>query len=305
MRRPARDLTIGTVGVLCLLLIGRPATAGAGQGGDLAVSRELMNMVLRGPGVALGDTFDLRNAAPADFPSELLPPGSKVGAAGVAASATVVVAIAPDAPEAVRLNETKRISELGWTIASPVRGGLVAAPAGTPIVFCRRTDFAYVGFVARAEGGSYVRIGVTKEPGRSCAAVPSVTLSTAANVPSMVPPPGARSFGGGGGGSNDSWYSSMRLETTQSPSDVEAHYLKQLTAAGWKIVGKRLAGSDTSLVRFSFETPDGQALTGMLTVTSFPNTRALDVNVRVIRDLPARTPPPMNLPPMNPPPAVK
>lgn len=82
-------MVLRTVVVFSLLLLSTARIAA--QGNVETVPRDLMAVLLRGPGIPPGEGFDLRvGGPPADFPSDGLPQGTEVGVTAASRNALLV-----------------------------------------------------------------------------------------------------------------------------------------------------------------------------------------------------------------------
>src|SRR5262245_58869457 len=218
---------LASVSVYALLVC---AGLSAAQNAPDAVSKELMTVLLRGPGMALGDKFDLQiGMAPQTFPIDLLPPGSEIGAAGVSDRGMVVVGVAPDFNEAGRWKEMTRLEALGWGAMTLMPRGFLPTSASATQTVCRGGDLAILAVVPRSARGSFVRVSLTREPGRSCPVRPPMPSGMAdVGIPAMFAPEGTKLRPSGGGGSNDASYVSGRLESPLAMRDIARHYIPQL-----------------------------------------------------------------------------
>ena len=251
--------------------------------------REL-TALLPGAGRASGEEFDLRiGVAPEDFPKDLLPPGTAIGASAISDRATVVVGTNADLTTAGRAREPMRLASIGWNNVMPVRRGFTSGPGDFPLSVCRDVDFASVTFVDRPAGGSFVRVTLTKDPRRSCVPRPDLGFNFPdVPIPSLIAPPGARVTGGGGGGGNDEMYSRTVLDTAMTAQAVMAHYSAQFEAAGWKIDSRANDDNNVCVTRFAITSRIGDAVTAVVTVTALKGTTRFDLTLSVIRNLPSR-----------------
>jgi hypothetical protein len=100
-------------------------------------------------------------------------------------------------------------------------------------------------------------------------------------LPELRPPPGVKlqpqgSFGGGG-----SWTSEARAQTEMPVRDLEAHFAKQLAAAGWRRIG---GTADETTGWSSWEVPKPGNRRGFLLILSpFPGWRSLLVRAETLR----------------------
>jgi hypothetical protein len=94
-------------------------------------------------------------------------------------------------------------------------------------------------------------------------------------LPELRPPPGVKLQPLGGGGGGGRWTSEARAQTEMPVPELEAHFAKQLAAAGWR----RIAGTADDTVGWSsWEVPKPGNWQGFLLVLSpFPGWRSLSV----------------------------
>lgn len=100
-------------------------------------------------------------------------------------------------------------------------------------------------------------------------------------LPELRPPPGVRMQPQGSGGGAGSWTSSARAQTEMPVPELEAHFAKQLAAAGWsRIAGK----ADDTTAWSSWDVPKPGNWRGFLLVLSpFPGWRSLMVRAETFR----------------------
>jgi hypothetical protein len=101
-------------------------------------------------------------------------------------------------------------------------------------------------------------------------------------LPELRPPPGVKMQSQGSGGGGGSWTSSARAETEMPVPELEAHFAKQLAAAGWS----RIAGNaDETTGWSSWDVPKRGNWGGFLLVLSpFPGWRLLQVRAETFHD---------------------
>jgi hypothetical protein len=248
------------------------------------ISRDVVAVLLQGPDVAPGEAFDLRmGAAPAGFPADLLPTGTRVAATATTSKATTVVGTLARFAQADRPAFESSLARSGWIDEEARPRGLNATAQGTPIVVCRGADFATVTFTPREPTGTFVRASIVKDETRRCAARPVSTFGDVP-MPSLRPPSGAESSGAGIGGNSNAMYSSVRLRTAQPVETIASHYASQLTAAGWKVEGHTAEEKSIAVTRLSGSSTTGEPLSGMLVVTSLASADQVDVLLRVVRN---------------------
>lgn len=249
-----------------------------------AVSDDVMSVLQRGPTSLPGDSAELGvGPAPQGFPKEVLPPGAEVGAAAISARMTMVVAIASDLTVEDRLKEPSRLAATGWISAVPMPRGFASGPADRPITVCRGIEFVSMTYLERTAGGAFVRASLTSDPRRPCVARPDATFADL-DLPVLIAPPGAKTTGGGAGGGADAMFSQTRLDTTLTPREVAAHYVRQLEAVGWKVEGRANEGDMVSVTRLSITSRIGDAMTAVLTIAALPGTSSLDLTLKFVRN---------------------
>jgi hypothetical protein len=92
-------------------------------------------------------------------------------------------------------------------------------------------------------------------------------------LPELRPPPGIKLQSQGSHGGGGSWTSEARAQTEMPVPDMEAHFAKQLTAAGWRRIG---GAADEATGWSSWEVPKpGNWLGFLLVVSPIPGWRAL------------------------------
>lgn len=145
------------------------------------VSREVMTLLMSGPGMTSGQ-FELRvGAAPDDFPLELLPPDTTIDASAIASGASTVVGANTSLTASDLFAQLPRITAAGWSNAGPPIRGFVNRAVSMALAVCRNQEFAVINFMPREAGGVFARVTVRHE--RSWVAFGS---STAVNPASVV-----------------------------------------------------------------------------------------------------------------------
>jgi len=265
--------------VLAPFVRGEPMAAP--QSGE-AVPREAMALLLAGPEGFGARPFDLRvGSAPAGFPADLLPTSALIRVSAGVEGLSAVVAAVTRFSLAERLAFEERLEATGWI--NPLQpAGFSPREVRPSLSVCRGDRFATLSFLSRSEGGSWIRVSVTTEPGRSCLAQASAP-ATNVPLPSMSVPPGARSGRASMGGTADASYSAIRLETPQTVEAVGAHYVSQLAAAGWTVEGQTSDAAAMSVTRLRSPGPAGTAVTAVLVVTAVAGSDEVDVLLRLVQ----------------------
>jgi hypothetical protein len=245
---------------------------------------DVMSVLQRGPTSLPGESAEIGvGPAPEGFPKEVLPPGAEVGAAAISPRMTTVVALVPGLSLEGRLREQARLAVAGWISAVPTPRGFASGPADRPITVCRGIEFVSIAYLDRAAGGAFVRASLTNDPRRPCIARPDATFADL-DLPVLVAPPGAKTTGGGAGGGADAMFSQTRLDTTLTPREVAAHYVRQLESAGWKVEGRANEDDMISVTRLSITSRIGDAMTAVLTIAALPGTSSLDLTLKFVRN---------------------
>jgi len=251
------------------------------------IPADVVQILMKSGGLLLGsDPVDLRvGPPPADFPLDVLPAGSQVAVTAVSPTrGTTVVAATSKEPEAAWADFETHLGTPGWQLAGPVMRGFAARSLELPISVCRDAMFGAVSFYPRAQGGSYVRVTITKDPRRVCSTSPIQAAFADVVIPAMPPPPDAKTVGGmGGGGSLDYLTSAVRLETTMKASDLVAYYARHFTMTGWH-VEERMEGKTVAAATLTVTSKTGDRVTGYLMAVALQGTGDLDVSLRIVRN---------------------
>jgi hypothetical protein len=93
----------------------------------------------------------------------------------------------------------------------------------------------------------------------------------ASMLPRLKPPPGVKLHPQGGGGGGGRWKSEAWAQTEMAPMELEAHFAKQLEAAGW---GRMSGSADETFAWSSWLIPDSGEWRGVL--LGWPRFRAGD-----------------------------
>jgi hypothetical protein len=235
---------------------------------------------------AIGDSSGTIQAGPppADFPLAVLPPGAQPIATAIsAANGTTVIATAPDIDAARLRAHYMSLVSAGWTEVGPPVRGFVTTAVPQQFNVCRGADFVVLAAYPRQEGGSYLRATVIRDTRRACFTPPIVSMADV-DIPMLTAPDGVRLFGPSSSGGLDSQTSMVRAA---SPAPVRAladHFESQLSAAGWKVIGRARVRDAMSMTIFALTSRNGDALTGWLGVTALGDDGDTDVVLRIVRN---------------------
>ena len=257
-------LVLSMLAVASALLLAAPGAARAQPAPppeDAAMLRELAERLLippypGPPGVDLPPARLLAGAIPADLPLELpFPPGARLigsvvrpslsgGPAGpMVGEGVEVVLDTPDAPSAVIAfyDRALRAQGLFPPIFSPGRrpgGFLPTAGGGMPTFYCQSAGgpFVEIVAVARRDRPTDLRLRLQDFPG-PCSVPPGpppVQGPPPDPLPPLEAPAGVSILPSGSGGSPFQRVSDAVAESDLSAAALEAHYARQLEAAGWQ-----------------------------------------------------------------------
>lgn len=256
------------------------------------IPKELVTLLLRGPGMGSQDNFDIRIGAPGNFPKELLPDGATAAVSTVSERATTVVAEAPQLTDDLRAYQRK-VESAGWLMTGSMtpRGGLVSSTFEAPLMFCQGDRYASIYLSNRPAGGRYARILLTTDPRRgSCQPVPRYggpQFFADVTLPRMLPPEGSRGMAGAGSSmGSDHFEQRLRLQTPLEPAAVARHYADQLARDGWKIEG-RGDGQGFAIARLTKSSDLKEVIVANIIVNAMPG-GDLDVSFRLMRTDPNR-----------------
>jgi hypothetical protein len=266
-----------------------PALAQQGQGASAAAG-PAVNLLRAGPPGSTGlGPIDIVASPPDTFPKELVPASAAVAAVGVSGPSTVVVGLLSAAPfDSIRFVWT--LEDAGWTRMTPVRAGFL--PAGPPLAttMCRTGTFATISLLTGVGTDRYIRIAAGPNPQRSCAPVGNLRPLSDVPIPLLELPPGTRTSGAGGGGSFDEIESWIRLENSAGVAALAAHFIPQLTDAGWTVVGGSVGDGALSVTRLTSRSKAGDPVTAVLTFVALDGTPSIEAVLHVIRNKPSRGP---------------
>jgi len=285
-----RARVVGGVLALVCLAPGIALRAEGPQGGASSerVSREVMALLMSGPGMTSGN-FELRvGAVPDGFPADLLPPGTTIEASAIAAGATTVVGANPSLVLSDLFMQVPRMTAAGWSNVGPPMRGFMNRPAGMGLSLCRNQEFAQVTFTPREAGGVYARVTIRNEPRQTCGSRPDFNFPDV-TIPVLVAPADATVVGGGGGGGSlDEMHSRSRIETASPLRAVMAHYVAQIERAGWTESGRATQGNEMAVTRFRTTSRLGDEVTAVLLITRLGTGRQLDLLLSIARNEPSR-----------------
>ncbi|MEZ5316056.1 MAG: hypothetical protein R2752_01500 [Vicinamibacterales bacterium] len=274
--------------ILAVLLTCAGATGAIAQTSTLTsggtVPSDVMAVLLQGSDVGSGRAFDLRiGSAPAAFPADLLPAGTRVNATAVGPQATTVVGTLTSYVAADQPAFEAMLTSAGWIEMVSRPKGFTAIVQGVPLTLCRGAEFATVSFAPRMPSGMFVRASVATDASRTCAA-PHMSDFSDLPLPSLRPPAGTESSGAAIGGTPDATYTTVRLATTRPVDQIAAHYRDQLTSSGWRVEGEATENGAMSVTRFSTASTGGDPMSGMLVVTALGQSGQVDVLLRLVRN---------------------
>ena len=209
---------------------------------------EVVTVLVEGPGLSLTGRYTLFTGTPPNFPTDFLPAGIDVKGGATSGTFTVLVAYAGTSADAALVVDETRLMRTGWFAGGVPAGVFTGQPVAAPKTFCREAEFVLVATVPARSGGHFLRISVPKDAPRPCVARP-VRMITGANVPALTPPSGAKMLGSSGGSGGHGTHALTRIQADQSPAELLDHFLRQLSASGWALDGKRLEADWISVAR--------------------------------------------------------
>jgi hypothetical protein len=275
--------------ILSFVLASGVAVAQSSQTTD-TIPKELVTLLLRGPGGYPGENFDIKIGAPANFPSDLLPTGVTPAVSTTSDRMVTVVAEAPRLTAADLLRHERALTAAGWTNPSSMSmRGLMSSTMAPAMQICKGDQYATVSYATRPAGGMYVRISLTTDPRRgSCVAMarPMVFFADV-DLPQLFPPATAQAINAGSSSSPDSHEQRIRLETKLSTDAVVSHYTEQLTNAGWKREAS-LPGDGIAVAKLTSISTTKEAVVALITATTIPGATQMDVTLRLLRVDPNR-----------------
>jgi hypothetical protein len=278
MRRPL--LTIVVTSAFCF-----PVQA---QG----VPKDLVNLLMRGPGMSPNDNFDLRIGAPPAFPRELLPRGVTAAASTVSERMIVVVAEAPDLSGRDLSQHERDLTAAGWTnLSSMGMRGLVSSNMMQSSNLCKGEQYVTTTYSQRTGGGLNLRVAVTTDPRRGpCmpAGLRPSSYFADVDLPNLSPPERSRVMGSGSGSSNDRYDQNVRIETKLDAQAVVKHYGDQLEQAGWKRE-TRAGGPGAAFAHYTTVSTTKETVVAIIVAAALPGATQVAVNLQLLRVDPARS----------------
>jgi hypothetical protein len=187
---------------------------------------------------------------PDDLPPELIDRtelrflGSVVRRRAGALVGAEMVFDGPSEPEVVVANYEAVLVGLGWQRLDqprpPSGGGFEGGGFGetTLLVDSEESAIIFLHATDREDGGAELR--VRYEPAHAQEMVANIGRGMRHEesiLPKLKPPPGVKFQPEGTGGGGGRWKSDARAQTEMAPMKLEAHFAKQLEAAGWGRVG--------------------------------------------------------------------
>jgi hypothetical protein len=271
---------------------------------DPALLRELAERALSPPysgPVGEPQTVQLLpGAVPDDLPFALpRPPGSRLlgsvvrtsfgpGPGGPMRGENVEIILdAPGAPSEIVSAFEGALAEQGWSVpdlGGPGRpGGFVPTAVAASLTLCRsdRGPWLTLNVFPRPPGPNDVRLRLeTSFPG-PCGGIPPRPPSPIESdlLPTLEPPAGVNLQVVGGGGAPFFRASDAVVETELSVAELEAHYARQLAAAGWQ----RQSDGGDDLVRWSrWALPGEGERVGFFVVTAGPGPNRRTLHVQAV-----------------------
>jgi hypothetical protein len=226
--------------------------------------RQLASRLLRYPDPSGTVTVDLLPVGyPDDLPPELVDRtelrflGSAVRRRGGALVAAEMVFEGPGEPDVVASNYEAVLVEIGWERLNERRhtgGGFEPPGFGetTSLVDKQKAAMIFIHAVGRDDGGTELRVRYDAEHARDMIAnIGRGMPPEASMLPRLEPPPGVTLVGEATDGvwmsKSDAW-----AQTEMAPMALEAHFAKQLEAAGW---GRMTGSADETFAWSSWLNP--------------------------------------------------
>lgn len=259
------------------------------QSGD-TIPKELVTLLLRGPGTYPGENFEIKIGAPPNFPAELLPAGLKPAVSTVGDRITTVIAEAPDLMMDGLMKHERDLLAAGWiSPSSMMMRGLMASNVTPAMQVCKGDHYATIYPSVRGKGGLYIRVSLTTDPRRgSCVSIPRPMANFAdVNVPFMPPPANTPAMGAGSSSGMDHVSQHVRLQTGLSANDIADHYARLLEKAGWKRSG-RAAGDGVAVIRLSSTSTTKEEVIAVVTAVALAGAAQQEVSLRLMRIDPNR-----------------
>ena len=246
-----------------------------------------LDVLRRGAISMLADTPAISEGKlPEGFPADALPPGATVRATAVAPGVTTVVVMVQRWTVLDRRKEHFRLTSAGWLNQGPTTTGFVSGPFASAVSVCRGADFIALRYIDRTSGGVFVRAQIRPDPRRACSPRPAVGGFGDLDTPVLFPPSGLQHIGGSFGGSPMSMNALTRMDTTQTPKALAAHYVSQLEADGWKVESVANDDSSISATRLGMNSRIGDRMTAVLAITAVRDSTFVDLALRIFRNTP-------------------
>ena len=193
-------------------------------------------------------------------------------------------------PAAVLSSYESSLLNLGWERLDqpgPMRGGFAVAgfPEMSLLVERQKSVAINLQAMQREDGGSELR--VRYDPVHAKDTINNLAhrriMEEGSILPRLKPPPGVRLRPEGGGGGAGLWKSDAQAETEMAPMDLEAHFAKQLEAAGW---GRLTGSADETFAWSSWLVPNVPPAAEwrgvLLVVAPFPGWRHVSVRAELV-----------------------
>jgi hypothetical protein len=229
---------------------------------------------------------------PDDFPPELVDLtdlrflGSAVRRRAGALVSVEMVFEGAGEPVAMIASYEASLVNLSWERLDqpyPIRGGFNVEwfPEMSLVVDRRKSVAVNLQAMHREDGGSELRVRYDPVHAEEMIAnVARATRHEESILPRLKPPPGVRLRPEGGGGGAGMWKSDAQAQTEMAPMELEAHFAKQLEAAGW---GRMTGSADETFAWSSWLIPDSGEWRGVLLVlAAFPGWRQVSVRAELI-----------------------
>jgi hypothetical protein len=254
--------------------------------------RELAGRLLHWPDPEGPVTADLLPVGyPDDLPKEIVDRtelrflGSVVRRRAGGLAGAEMVFEGPGEPDVVVSDYKAALVGLGWEHIDqprPPGGGFQFRGFDETTLLVDRAKSALVSIHAmdREEGGTELRVRYHPEAQETIASMGHGMQHEESMIPHLKPPPGVKFQPEGMGGGGGRWKSDARAKTEMAPMELEAHFAKQLEAAGWA----RMTGSaDDTFAWSGWLIPDSGECRGILLVlAALPGVRHLSVQAERI-----------------------
>ena len=257
--------------------------------------RQLAGRLLTWPDPEGPATADLTLGYPEEVPPELVDRtelrflGSVVRRRGGELVGAEMIFEGAGDPDAIAADYATSLVGLGWERIEqprPPSGGFQyrAMMGSTLLVAKGESAMVYVHAADREDGGAELRVRYDPVHGQDVmATIRHGTNNEEPVLPDLKPPPGVRFLPEGTGGGGGRWKSDARAQTEMAPMELEAHFAKQLEAAGWG----RVSGSADDFFAWSSwlvpGVPPAREWRGVLLVlAAFPGWRQLALQAELM-----------------------